>query len=80
MELSCSMQFDAFAYPAFQQIVSDVAKMHDRTKGTVKLPMVIRVPYAGGIGGVMRKDVEAVISTPVVEASPVVEPVETQGS
>lgn len=46
------MQFDAFAYPAFEQIVSHVAKMHNRTKGRVKLPMVIRVPYAGGIGGV----------------------------
>ncbi|GAB14344.1 branched-chain alpha-keto acid dehydrogenase E1 beta subunit [Arthrobacter globiformis NBRC 12137] len=46
------MQFDAFAYPAFEQIVSHVAKMHNRTKGKVKLPMVIRVPYAGGIGGV----------------------------
>ena len=46
------MQFDAFAYPAFEQIVSHVAKMHNRTKGAVKLPMVIRVPYAGGIGGV----------------------------
>ncbi|BAS16379.1 3-methyl-2-oxobutanoate dehydrogenase subunit beta [Arthrobacter sp. Hiyo8] len=37
------MQFDAFAYPAFEQIVSHVAKMHNRTKGAVKLPMVIRV-------------------------------------
>ncbi|AOY70122.1 2-oxoisovalerate dehydrogenase subunit beta [Arthrobacter sp. ZXY-2] len=46
------MQFDAFAYPAFEQIVSHVAKMHNRTKGKVKMPMVIRVPYAGGIGGV----------------------------
>jgi pyruvate dehydrogenase E1 component beta subunit len=46
------MQFDAFAYPAFQQIVSHVAKMHNRTKGALKLPMVVRVPYAGGIGGV----------------------------
>ena len=46
------MQFDAFAYPAFEQIVSHVAKMHNRTKGAVKLPMVIRVPYGGGIGGV----------------------------
>ena len=46
------MQFDAFAYPAFEQIVSHVAKMHNRTRGAVKLPMVIRVPYAGGIGGV----------------------------
>lgn len=46
------MQFDAFAYPAFEQIVSHVAKMHNRTKGTLTVPMVIRVPYAGGIGGV----------------------------
>lgn len=46
------MQFDAFAYPAFQQIISHVAKMHNRTRGRLKLPMVIRVPYAGGIGGV----------------------------
>ncbi|UVJ38729.1 alpha-ketoacid dehydrogenase subunit beta [Arthrobacter sp. CJ23] len=46
------MQFDAFAYPAFEQIVSHVAKMHNRTKGALKMPLVIRVPYAGGIGGV----------------------------
>ena len=46
------MQFDAFAYPAFEQIVCHVAKMRNRTRGAVKLPMVIRVPYAGGIGGV----------------------------
>lgn len=46
------MQFDAFAYPAFEQIVSHVAKMHNRTRGKLKMPMVIRVPYAGGIGGV----------------------------
>jgi 2-oxoisovalerate dehydrogenase E1 component beta subunit len=46
------MQFDAFAYPAFEQIVSHVAKMRNRTRGRVSLPMVIRVPYAGGIGGV----------------------------
>ncbi|WP_077490500.1 alpha-ketoacid dehydrogenase subunit beta [Sinomonas mesophila] len=46
------LQFDAFAYPAFQQILSHVAKMHNRTRGKVRLPMVLRVPYAGGIGGV----------------------------
>ena len=46
------MQFDAFAYPAFEQIVSHVAKMANRTRGRVRLPIVIRVPYAGGIGGV----------------------------
>ena len=46
------MQFDAFAYPAFEQIVSHVAKMRNRTAGAVTLPLVIRIPYAGGIGGV----------------------------
>jgi pyruvate dehydrogenase E1 component beta subunit len=46
------MQFDAFAYPAIEQIVSHVAKMRNRTRGQVGVPMVIRIPYAGGIGGV----------------------------
>jgi 2-oxoisovalerate dehydrogenase E1 component beta subunit len=46
------MQFDAFAYPAFEQIVSHVAKLRNRTRGALSAPMVIRVPYAGGIGGV----------------------------
>lgn len=46
------MQFDAFAYPAFEQLVSHVAKMRNRTRGAINVPMVIRVPYAGGIGGV----------------------------
>ncbi|GHF12967.1 alpha-ketoacid dehydrogenase subunit beta [Pseudolysinimonas yzui] len=46
------MQFDAFAYPAFEQVVSHVAKMGNRTRGAVRLPMVIRIPYGGGIGGV----------------------------
>lgn len=46
------MQFDAFAYPAFEQVVSHVAKMANRTRGKMLLPMVIRIPYAGGIGGV----------------------------
>ena len=46
------MQFDAFGYPAFEQVASHVAKMRNRTQGRMTLPMVIRVPYAGGIGGV----------------------------
>lgn len=46
------MQFDAFAYPAFEQIVSHVAKMGNRTKGVLRLPMVVRIPFGGGIGGV----------------------------
>ncbi|WP_031470275.1 alpha-ketoacid dehydrogenase subunit beta [Sciscionella sediminilitoris] len=46
------MQFDAFAYPAFEQITSHLAKMRNRTRGALRLPVVVRVPYAGGIGGV----------------------------
>ncbi|MBW8806596.1 MAG: alpha-ketoacid dehydrogenase subunit beta [Catenulisporales bacterium] len=46
------MQFDAFAYPAFEQIASHLAKMRNRTRGALPLPVVVRVPYGGGIGGV----------------------------
>src|SRR5690349_3950014 len=46
------MQFDAFAYPAFEQLVSHVAKMRNRTRGRMPLPLTIRIPYGGGIGGV----------------------------
>ena len=45
------MQFDAFAYPAFEQITSHLAKFRNRTRGRVALPVVIRIPYGGGIGG-----------------------------
>ena len=46
----CEIQFDGFVYPAFDQIVSQVARMHYRTRGIVKMPITIRVPFAGGIG------------------------------
>ncbi|UNO41014.1 alpha-ketoacid dehydrogenase subunit beta [Streptomyces sp. MST-110588] len=46
------MQFDAFAYPAFEQLISHVARMRNRTRGAMPLPLTIRVPYGGGIGGV----------------------------
>jgi pyruvate dehydrogenase E1 component beta subunit len=46
------LQFDAFSYPAFEQITSHLAKMHNRTSGQLRLPVVVRVPYGGGIGGV----------------------------
>lgn len=46
------MQFDAFAFPAFEQVVSHVAKMRNRTQGRLGMPIVIRVPTSGGIGGV----------------------------
>src|SRR5688572_31621261 len=43
------IQFDGFVYPAFDQIISQVSKMHYRSQGHLKLPMVIRIPYGGGI-------------------------------
>jgi pyruvate dehydrogenase E1 component beta subunit len=46
------MQFDAFAYPAFEQLVSHVARMRNRTAGRMPLPITVRIPYGGGIGGV----------------------------
>jgi 2-oxoisovalerate dehydrogenase E1 component beta subunit len=44
------IQFDGFVYPAFDQIVSQVAKLHYRTQGRVRMPITIRIPWAGGIG------------------------------
>jgi 2-oxoisovalerate dehydrogenase E1 component beta subunit len=48
----CEIQFDGFVYPAFDQIVSQLAKMRMRSLGTVSLPVVIRIPCGGGIGAV----------------------------
>ncbi|GAA4452948.1 alpha-ketoacid dehydrogenase subunit beta [Phytohabitans houttuyneae] len=48
----CEIQFDGFVYPAYDQIVSQVAKMYYRSQGKVKVPMVIRIPFGGGIGAV----------------------------
>ncbi|MGH3458154.1 alpha-ketoacid dehydrogenase subunit beta [Aeromicrobium sp.] len=46
------IQFDGFVYPAYDQIVSQVAKLHFRSAGRLKMPMVIRIPFGGGIGAV----------------------------
>jgi 2-oxoisovalerate dehydrogenase E1 component beta subunit len=46
----CEIQFDGFVYPAFDQIVSQLAKMHYRTGGRVTLPITVRIPVGGGIG------------------------------
>lgn len=46
------IQFDGFVYPAYDQIVSQVAKLHFRSKGKVPMPLVIRIPFGGGIGAV----------------------------
>lgn len=46
------IQFDGFVYVAFDQIVSQLAKMHARSDGSVKMPVTVRIPYGGGIGAV----------------------------
>jgi pyruvate dehydrogenase E1 component beta subunit len=48
----CEIQFDGFVYPAYDQIVCQVAKMHYRSQGKLRIPMVIRIPFGGGIGAV----------------------------
>jgi 2-oxoisovalerate dehydrogenase E1 component beta subunit len=48
----CEIQFDGFIYPGFDQIVAQVAKLHYRTRGAVRMPITIRVPFGGGIGAV----------------------------
>jgi 2-oxoisovalerate dehydrogenase E1 component beta subunit len=46
----CEIQFDGFVYPAFDQIVSQLARMRARTGGAVTLPLTIRIPVGGGVG------------------------------
>lgn len=48
----CEIQFEGFIFPGFDQISSQVAKLHYRTQGKIKMPIVIRVPFGGGIGAV----------------------------
>ncbi|HEY7042718.1 MAG TPA: transketolase C-terminal domain-containing protein, partial [Nocardioidaceae bacterium] len=48
----CEIQFDGFVYPAYDQIVSQVAKLHFRSGGSIRMPIVIRIPFGGGIGAV----------------------------
>ncbi len=46
------IQFDGFSYPAFEQVVSHMAKMRNRSRGRVRLPITLRIPFGGGIGAV----------------------------
>ncbi len=48
----CEIQFDGFVFPAFNQIVNQLAKMRYRSLGKLILPVVIRIPCGGGIGAV----------------------------
>jgi pyruvate dehydrogenase E1 component beta subunit len=48
----CEIQFDGFIFPAFDQITTQLAKLTNRSEGFLQMPVVIRVPYGGGIGAV----------------------------
>ena len=48
----CEIQFDGFVFPAFDQIVTQVARIRWRTMGRTPMPVVIRIPYGGGIGAI----------------------------
>jgi pyruvate dehydrogenase E1 component beta subunit len=48
----CEIQFDGFVFPAFDQIVTQLAKQTTRHQGTQSFPVVIRIPYGGHIGAV----------------------------
>jgi 2-oxoisovalerate dehydrogenase E1 component beta subunit len=48
----CEIQFDGFVFPAFDQIVTQVARIRWRTMGRTPMPIVIRIPYGGGIGAI----------------------------
>jgi len=46
------IQFDGFVFPAFSQITTQLAKMRTRSEGRINMPVVIRIPYGGGIGSI----------------------------
>ena len=48
----CEIQFDGFVYPAFDQIVSQLARLRYRNEGRVSVPLTIRIPFGGGVGAV----------------------------
>jgi 2-oxoisovalerate dehydrogenase E1 component subunit beta len=48
----CEIQFDGFVYPGFNQIVSQLAHLTKRSEGKLRMPVVIRIPFGGGIGAV----------------------------
>lgn len=48
----CEIQFEGFVFPGFDQIVTQLAKFHFRSNGAIRLPVVVRIPYGGGIGAI----------------------------
>jgi 2-oxoisovalerate dehydrogenase E1 component beta subunit len=48
----CEIQFDGFVFPGFDQIVSQLSKLRFRSQGKLPMPVVVRIPFGGGIGAV----------------------------
>ncbi|WP_394249000.1 alpha-ketoacid dehydrogenase subunit beta [Arthrobacter pityocampae] len=48
----CEIQFDGFVFPGFNQITTQLAKLRTRSDGMLSAPVVIRIPYGGGIGSI----------------------------
>ena len=71
----CEIQFADFIHPAFNQIVSEAARMCYRSNGEWTVPMVIRAPYGGGIGGGLyhSQSVEASFAPIRVKTQPIPE-------
>jgi pyruvate dehydrogenase E1 component beta subunit len=45
----CEMQYDAFSYPALDQLINHVGRYRWRTRGTMEFPITVRMPYGGGV-------------------------------
>jgi pyruvate/2-oxoglutarate/acetoin dehydrogenase E1 component len=45
----CEMQYDAFSYPALDQLINHVGRYRWRTRGKMEFPLVVRMPYGGGV-------------------------------
>ena len=48
----CEIQFDGFVFPGYDQIVTQLARFHFRSSGRIPMPVVVRIPYGGGIGAI----------------------------
>lgn len=45
----CEMQYDAFSYPSLDQLINHVGRYRWRTRGKMSFPLVVRMPYGGGV-------------------------------
>src|SRR3954464_9474273 len=45
----CEMQYDAFSYPCLDQLITHVGRYRWRTRGGMEFPLVVRMPYGGGV-------------------------------